>query len=169
MFRYLALTFIIIISITNVSYSQTNFHCKVTKIVDGDTLKCKMENGKEENIRLIGIDAPESIITSKAYSDSEKTGDTIETIKEMGEKSKAFVMTRVKVGNKIKLELDIQEKDKYNRTLAYVYLEDGTMLNEILVKEGYAQVSTYPPNVKYEKIFLENQNDARDKKRGFWK
>ena len=55
------------------------------------------------------------------------------------------------------------------RTLAYVYLENGTLLNEIIVQEGYAQVSTYPPNVKYEKLFLKRQNEARENNKGFWK
>lgn len=136
--------------------------------MDGDTLKCEMENGNEENIRLIGIDSPESIITSKAYRDSEKTGDSIKTIKEMGEKSKAFVISKVTVGDIIKLEMDVQERDKYGRTLAYVYLKAGTMLNEIIVKEGYAQASTYPPNVKYQALFIEAQSESKENKRGLW-
>jgi len=130
-------------------------------------VKWKMK--KKKNIRLIGIDAPESIITTKAYRDSEKTGDSIETIKKMGELSKKFVMKNLRPGTKIKLEFDIQKSDRYGRTLAYVYLPNGAMLNELIVKEGYAQVSTHPPNVKYEKLFIERQKEAIENNRGLWK
>ena len=57
----------------------------------------------------------------------------------------------------------------YHKLLAYVYLENGEMLNEKLVKEGYAKVATYPPNVKYVEKFESLQKQARENKVGFWK
>ena len=57
----------------------------------------------------------------------------------------------------VKLELDVRKIDPYDRLLAYVYLPNGQMFNETLVREGYAQVATFPPNVKYQERFLKAQ------------
>jgi len=54
------------------------------------------------------------------------------------------------------------------RTLAYVYLEDGTFLNKYLVENGYAQLLTYPPNVKYVEVFTAAQTRARESNLGLW-
>ena len=164
----LIISAIIFVLLATNAHSQNLEHCKVSRIVDGDTIYCITNENEEEKVRLIGVDAPESIITQKAYKDSDRTGDSIETIKKMGMKSKEFVESRLQIGTGIKLEFDIQKKGKYGRTMAYVFLPDGTMLNELLVKEGYAQVSTYTPNVKYEKLFIEAQKSARENKRGLW-
>ena len=86
----------------------------------------------------------------------------------MGKKSTAFVKSKLSVGTEVRLELDVQPKDKYSRTLAYVYLPDGSMLNELIVREGYAQVMTIPPNIKYQELFIEAERDARKNKRGLW-
>jgi len=146
---------------------QTNT-CTVTKLVDADTLYCSKGYGKEQKVRLIGIDAPESNKNSKTYRDAERTGDSVESIIELGKKSTTFVKSRLSVGTEVRLELDVQLKDKYGRTLAYVYLPDGSMLNELIVREGYAQVMTIPPNIKYQELFLEAERDARENKRGLW-
>lgn len=71
-------------------------------------------------------------------------------------------------GREVGLEYDVQQRDKYGRVLAYVYLEDGRMFNALLVREGYARVSTYPPNVKYQKLFSELQKEARGNGKGLW-
>ena len=65
----------------------------------------------------------------------------------------------------MRLEFDVQRRDQYRRTLAYVYVGD-TMLNAELVRQGYAQVATFPPNVKYQERFLALQWEARAAKRG---
>jgi len=67
----------------------------------------------------------------------------------------------------VKLEFDVQKKDKYKRLLAYVYAEDK-MVNIEMVRQGLAMVYTYPPNVKYSQRFLGAQKEARDNKRGLW-
>jgi micrococcal nuclease len=70
-------------------------------------------------------------------------------------------------GKEVRLEFDAQWRDKYRRLLAYVYLGD-TMLNAELVRQGYAQVATFPPNVKYQELFLKLQREAREDRRGLW-
>lgn len=58
-------------------------------------------------------------------------------------------------GKKVRLEFDMQQRDRHGRILAYVYLEDGAFVNAWPVEQGYAQVITVPPNVKYQELFLE--------------
>jgi micrococcal nuclease len=62
-----------------------------------------------------------------------------------------------------------EKRDRYGRLLCYVYLRNGKMLNEEIVKAGYASLLTYPPNVKYQSVFLKAYREAREKKRGLWK
>jgi len=163
-------TLLLILFFTTMNcYAQSISKCIVSRIIDGDTLVCKTENTKEEVIRLIGIDTPESTITSKTYRDSVRTGHSIETIRNMGEKSKKHLMKKVKIGTEINLEFDVQKKDKYGRTLAYVYLPDGTMLNELMLSEGYAQVMTISPNLKYQDLFIQSHQNAIANKKGLWK
>jgi micrococcal nuclease len=69
---------------------------------------------------------------------------------------------------RVQLVKDVDSLDRYGRTLSYVYLEDGTFLNAELVKNGYAQIMTIPPNVKFAKLFLELQQEAREQERGLW-
>lgn len=74
-------------------------------------------------------------------------------------------------GGRVQLEKDVSDTDKYDRLLRYVWLlhPDGKrMLNEELVKCGYAQSSTYPPDVKYQELFVAAQHDAREQGRGLW-
>ncbi len=72
-------------------------------------------------------------------------------------------------GKTVRLEFDVQQVDRYNRLLAYVYLKDGTFVNAWLVENGYAVVMTIPPNVKYQELFLKLQREAREAKRGLWR
>jgi len=67
------------------------------------------------------------------------------------------------------LEFDVQQVDRYNRLLAYVYLEEGTFVNAWLVEHGFAQVMTVPPNVKHQELFLKLQREAREAGRGLWR
>lgn len=136
----------------------------VTKVVDGDTLR--LENG--DRVRLIGIDTPESKVNAKLRRDSKHTGKDYETIRAMGKKAAKF--TAGLVSDKyVKLEFDVQKRDRYDRLLAYVYLPDGKMLNAEIIKAGYAQGMTVSPNVAHEDMFLELQKEARENNRGLWK
>lgn len=129
---------------------------KITKVVDGDTFWILNDKDEKEKIRLIGIDAPES----------KKTGK--KEIGYYGKEATAFAKSFLK-DKYVRLEYDVQKLDRYGRTLAYVYLKDGTFLNDYLVREGYATVATFPPNVKYVDLFIESQSQARMENKGLWK
>ncbi len=70
-------------------------------------------------------------------------------------------------GKEVALEFDVQERDMYGRLLAYVWF-GGEMFNKTLLKEGYAQIATFPPNVRYVEDFVEIQNQAREDNKGLW-
>jgi micrococcal nuclease len=71
-------------------------------------------------------------------------------------------------GKNVRLEFDGQKRDRYKRLLAYVYLEDGIFVNAKILEEGYGQVMTIPPNVKYAEYFLRLQETARENNKGLW-
>jgi micrococcal nuclease len=139
----------------------------VLRVVDGDTLAIN-HNGHKESIRLIGIDTPESKTNKKARKDATRSNEDIRTIVSLGKEAAQFVKTLVHPGDPVSIEFDRQIRDKYGRLLGYVYLSDGTMLNEEIVRAGYANLMTYPPNVKYKDRFLRAYQDARENNRGLW-
>ncbi|MFN3869878.1 MAG: thermonuclease family protein [Aquificaceae bacterium] len=142
--------------------------CKVVRVVDGDTFRCTLNNGEEVRVRLIGVDTPESKANEKARRDAEKSGKSVEEIVKMGKLSAEFTKKLLPKEEVVYLEFDVQRTDKYGRLLAYAWLSDGRMLNEVLIKEGYAQVYTIPPNVKYQDRFLAAQKYARENNKGLW-
>ncbi len=87
----------------------------------------------------------------------------------MGKRATEYVESLVNTGDLITIEFDVQKRDKYGRLLCYVYLSNDKMLNEEIVKVGYAVILTIPPNVKYKDRFLRAYKDARESKRGLWK
>jgi len=127
----------------------------VVKIVDGDTFWASDRIEKGIKIRLIGVDAPES----------RNTGN--KKIGYYGQQSKEY-LTKLLENKMVRLEYDVDRYDQYERTLAYVYLDDGTFVNAELVKQGYAMVMTVPPNVKYVDKFVKLQRRARNKNLGLW-
>ena len=86
----------------------------------------------------------------------------------MGKKATRYVKGLVKPGDLITIELDVQERDRYGRILGYVYLSNGKMLNEEIVKAGYAVIMTIPPNEKYKDRFSIAYQEAMEDKRGLW-
>ena len=129
-----------------------NFY-EVIRVVDGDTFIIDY-NGADERVRLIGIDTPESV-----HPNEEKN---TEFGNEVSNYSKEML-----TGKQVELELDVEERDKYGRLLAYAYL-DGQMYNKLLLEKGYAKIATYPPNVKYVDEFTKIQKQARENKVGLW-
>jgi len=119
-------------------------------VIDGDTLV--LEDGR--NVRYIGINAPEI-----AHKD---------------EKAEPFgnfafrINKKLVQGKKIRLETDYEMHDRYGRQLAYVFLEDGTFVNESLVRKGAAYCLPINPNHKYDDILLRAQHRAMDHARGIW-
>lgn len=122
---------------------------KVVRVVDGDTIE--LETG--EKVRYIGINTPETVSPKVAPECFGKEAST---------KNKELVE-----GQFVRLVKDVSEKDRYGRLLRYVYVGD-IFVNDYLVREGFASSSTYPPDVKYQKKFLEAEKDARENKRGLW-
>jgi micrococcal nuclease len=140
----------------------------VGRVVDGDTLKI-IYQGQEESIRLIGIDTPESKKNKKAYKDAGRSGQDIEQITAMGKRAADFVRDVVRKGDRVSIEFDTQKRDRYSRLLGYVYLENGRMLNEEIIRAGYASPMTIPPNVKYQDRFLKAYREAREARRGLFR
>ena len=122
---------------------------KVIRIIDGDTIE--IEGGQK--VRYIGIDTPETVDPRKSV---ECFGQ------EASDKNKELVE-----GKEVWLEKDVSETDKYDRLLRYVWIGD-LLINEFLVREGYAQSSTYPPDVKYQERFNEAERLAREEEKGLW-
>lgn len=122
----------------------------VKRVVDGDTIE--IEDGSK--VRYIGIDTPE--MSQKKDKEDECFA------KEATQKNKDLVE-----GKYVRLEKDVSETDRYGRLLRYVYVGEE-MVNEILVRDGYASAVTFPPDVKFETLFRKVQAEARRETRGIW-
>jgi micrococcal nuclease len=129
-----------------------NGRAVVTRVVDGDTVEVAFE-GRELDVRLIGIDTPESV----------KPDSPVECY---GPEASAYTGGRLE-GETVRLEFDVERLDPFDRTLAYVWLGDE-LFNETLVREGYALVTTFPPNVAYVERFRDAQRLAREQGLGLW-
>jgi micrococcal nuclease len=124
----------------------------VTRVVDGDTIEVRLD-GAIVDVRLIGIDTPETVAPGTPVAC-------------FGPEASAFTTERL-AGREVHLEVDVETFDRYGRLLAYVWIGDE-LFNESLVDEGYAVVTTYPPNVAYVDRFVAAQRRAREAGRGFW-
>ena len=140
---------------------------EVISVLDGDTLKV-MYGGRKQSIRLIGIDAPETRRNKKAYKDSSRSRRDVRTIVSQGRMAKKYVKSQVEKGDVVRIDFDIEKRDRYRRLLGYVYLEDGRMLNDLIIRNGYASLLTIPPNVKYKRKFLRSYRYARRHRLGLW-
>ncbi|MGH2726808.1 MAG: thermonuclease family protein [Actinomycetota bacterium] len=135
---------------------------EVSKLVDGDTAWFTLEGGAREKVRFIGVDTPESTTQHEPF----------------GKEAAAYTASLLTLGRAVSLQLDVDERDRYGRLLAYVWLAEPTtgddaearasMLNAMLVGEGYATVLTVPPNVAYVDLFVALQGEARTAGRGLW-
>lgn len=144
---------------------------KVTRIIDGDTFE--LSDGR--TVRLVGIDSPELHVTQKLRNDARRTGRDARTIQELGKRSAAHARTLV-LGREVELEFDpanaaINHRDRYGRTLAYIWVLDhgrrSFMINRRLVADGYASAYTSYP-FRYMDEFRQLERDARGKGRGLW-
>jgi micrococcal nuclease len=162
----LSLTLLLLTALVLPCYSSEK--ATVLRVIDGDTLKVLI-NGQEESVRLIGIDTPESKANKKGLNDAARSQKDIETIVSLGKEATRHVRSLVKKGDSVDIEFDVQPRDRYGRLLGYVYLSNGTFLNEEIVRAGYASPMTIPPNVKYKDRFLNAFREARENRRGLWK
>ena len=121
----------------------------VTRVVDGDTVIV----GSIGRVRLIGVDTPESVDRRKPV--------------EPFAREAALFTKRLCEGKQVRLEFEWQRKDRYDRTLAYVFLEDGTLVNGEIIRQGYGFAYTRFP-FRYLDRFRSLQREAREAKRGLW-
>ena len=125
----------------------------VVRVVDGDTIHVRIGE-RVERVRYIGVNAPELHHPRRG--------------EEPGGREAARVNHDLVLNRRVRLEMDVQSRDRYGRLLAYVWVGD-LMVNAELVRLGYAQVMTVPPNVRHQALFLKLQRDAREAGRGLWR
>jgi micrococcal nuclease len=121
-------------------------HCIVKRVADGDTFTCT----DKTKVRLLLIDAPEH--------DQAPFGGS----------ARRELLKLLCIGDTVRLEFDVQRRDRYGRALAYVYRRDGRMVNEEMARAGYVVVLSYPPNVRYLDRIRRAVQGAQAAKRGLW-
>jgi len=126
----------------------------ITKIVDGDTFYAEDEKGYRRKYRLIGMNTPEFSHFGRPEEPfaQEATDYLADLLKD----------------RQVILKYDIQHQDKYNRELVYAYLPNGIFINAELIKAGWAQIMTIPPNVAHADDFVQLQSTARTEGKGIW-
>jgi micrococcal nuclease len=139
------------------------FKTAVCRVVDGDTVEISYD-GRKESVRLIGVDTPETKHPAKG-------------VQPYGPEASAYARKSLE-GRQVWLEWDVDQRDRYGRLLAYVWTEEpssvtdseirGKMFNARLLLDGYAQIATFPPNVRYVDFFKAFQAEAREAGRGLW-
>ncbi len=126
---------------------------KVVRVVDGDTIVVRFQNGRYEKVRLIGINTPETV-------------DPRRPVQYFGKEASKYTKKHL-LGKTVYLQYDWQLRDKYGRLLAYVFLPDGTFFNAKIIKDGYAFAFTRYP-FKYMELFRKLEREAREHGRGLW-
>lgn len=127
----------------------------VTRIVDGDTIIVEV-NGAQEKVRLIGVDTPEVV-------------DPRKPVQCFGKEASAFTKILL-AGKRVRLEPDQtqSDRDKYGRLLRYVFLSDNTLVNKIIIAEGYGHEYTYRLPYRYQTDFKNAERIARESQKGLW-
>lgn len=146
---------VIDIGLPKKSVNTVGTYYKVDRVIDGDTIKVVMGD-TIESVRLIGINTPETV-------------DPRRTVECFG-KEASTRMKELASGQIVRLEYDDTQgyRDTYNRILAYVYLEDGQMINRKMIAEGYAYEYTYLTPYLHQKEFRQLQNLAKAGSKGLW-
>ena len=121
---------------------------EVVRVVDGDTVVLRVA-GKS---RLIGVDTPEVFGGRECY----------------GREASAFAKRILRPGLRVGVERDVEQRDRYGRTLLYLLLPDRRSFNELLVSEGIAVPLTIPPNVRHAERFRSLARRAREREAGLW-
>lgn len=157
-FLLIILSFIFLVSCKTNDSDTIRLHgaYKVVRVVDGDTIIIKKDEEKVR-VRLIGIDTPESVHKDKRKNTKK------------GKLASEYTKRLLK-NQEVYLEYDEELKDKYDRTLAYVYLSDKeTMVNKLILQNGYAKAIKIKPNIKYYDEFYKIYKQAKADKIGIWK
>lgn len=129
-------------------------NARVARVTDGDTIHVE-RNGHDETIRLIGIDTPET----------KKPNHPVECF---GPEASARLTALLPVGTAVRLERDAEARDTYDRTLAYVYRDDGLFVNLAMVADGYAGTLAIAPNVAHAPELGDAARAARGQGTGLW-
>jgi micrococcal nuclease len=133
---------------------------RVVRVVDGDTIKVRLDGaGATERVRYLGVDTPESV----------KPGTPVQCYA----KAASHANERLVGGRRVRLEGDVEPRDRYGRLLAYVWVagagsDPRRSVNAALVRDGDAQTLTIPPNVRHAALFRELAAQARRAGRGLW-
>ena len=131
-----------------------SLHGRVVRVVDGDTIKVRLDDGRTERVRYIGIDTPESV----------KPDTPVQCFAKRASHFNAALVA----GRDVTLKTDAEERDRYGRLLAYVYA-GSRFVNRALVAGGYARTLTIPPNVAHADEFARLAQQAREAGRGLWR
>ncbi|BCB97141.1 thermonuclease [Dissulfurispira thermophila] len=154
--RFLA-TITLILFITSPINTAYGEKFRVTAVHDGDTISIRTRSFagiplKTEQVRLIGIDAPE--LKQEPW----------------GRMSKRYLKKLISESDwVVNIEFDVEPRDRYNRLLCYIWDKKGQLINEKMLENGYAVLYTVPPNVKYTNRFIEAQKKAQIRKIGIWR
>jgi micrococcal nuclease len=132
---------------------------RVMRIINGDTLNV-LYQGKWEEIKLLGLDMPETMLNDRVYEKALKNSTTPAEVINRGLTGREFVKKYLQYGSQIWIEFDVQKRDHFSRLLGYVYLTDGRMLNEIILRAGLSEPLLIPPNLKYKQRFQEIARQA---------
>lgn len=144
------------LAIDEIRETEQGGSATVVDVTDGDTIKVRLQ-GDVENVRLIGIDTPET----------HGRGGLRECF---GREATSRTAALLPPGTPVRLERDVEPRDRYGRLLAYVFrVDDGLFVNLTLAREGYAAQLTIPPNVTYAEEFREAVAKARGSARGLWR
>jgi micrococcal nuclease len=130
-----------------------NVPYRVVDVIDGDTIVVRRTGGRDETIRLLGIDTPETHHPTKPVGC-------------YGPEASAFTSRRL-FGQVVTLEDDVERHDIYGRRLAYVYLH-GERFNDVLLRRGYARLLVIEPNRAHARTMLDEELDAEQHARGLW-
>ncbi len=126
----------------------------VTRVVDGDTIDVRFRDGHRERVRILGANTPE-------------TRDPRKPVECFGPEASAYTHRRLPPGERVQLETDVEQRDRYGRLLAYVYVR-GVRFDDELLRLGYARLLVIPPNGEYARALVEAETDARHARRGLW-
>lgn len=156
----LALTFSVLLVVAGCAEAESSAPAApgiatVVRTVDGDTIVVDLD-GRRENVRLIGIDTPESVAHDRP-------------VECFGPEAKARMAELLPEGTEVRLERDVEARDRYDRLLAYVIRPDDELfVNLALVAEGYAEANRYPPNLARQAELDAAEEQARSDHRGLW-
>lgn len=146
---------------------QLKTEAHIVTVIDGDTIVAQI-GAHREHVRLIGIDTPESKSNHRAEMQAHSRGIDQDTILALGNHAAQHTRSLLPKKSVVYLEFDVEKRDRYQRLLAYVWLPNGHMANEEIVRSGNAYILSVPPNIKYRERLAVAFRHARANKKGLW-